>query len=43
MLGQKIVEIKGNKFDYKGELDRNGLEFVIKDCNKRIAKIDNNF
>lgn len=25
------------------ELDKNGLEFVIKDCNKRIAKMDNNF
>jgi hypothetical protein len=23
------------------ELDRSGLEFVVKDCNKRIAKIDN--
>lgn len=25
------------------ELDKNGLEFVIKDCNKRIAKMENNF
>ena len=25
------------------ELDKNGLEFVIKDCNKRISKMDNNF
>ena len=25
------------------ELDKNGLEFVVKDCNKRIAKMDNNF
>ena len=24
------------------ELDRNGLEFVVKDCNKRIAKMKNN-
>ena len=24
------------------ELDKNGLEFVIKDCNKRIAKMDTN-
>ena len=23
------------------ELDKNGLEFVVKDCNKRIAKMDN--
>ena len=25
------------------ELDKNGLEFVIKDCNKRISKMDNNY
>jgi len=23
------------------ELDKNGLEFVVKDCNKRIAKMEN--
>lgn len=25
------------------ELDKGGLEFVVKDCNKRISKMDNHF